>query len=210
MERLDRSDADPVVSPPQVEAREARWRPIAGIAAVFLVFVLVGSWPWISMVWTTLMEGSGPGELFASTERGNGSFRIRLDCHRERNGGFLPGAYYIFLAGPGESEEWTEFMRLRHDDQTPPLPDQIRFVSRDVGYAFMTWKYGVTTDGGATWTVWDASSDSQLGSSVNYGFIEDVEILPDGTGSMRLNNLAQQRGAPATLVTSDFGKHWSH
>jgi len=66
----------------------------------------------------------------------------------------------------------------------------------------------VTTDGGARWSVWDATHDLPNWQCFNYRFIQDVTITEDGHGVMRLNPIENQRGEVPELRTNDYGTHW--
>ena len=84
----------------------------------------------------------------------------------------------------------------------------MRFVDEQVGYLFAGWKYTVTTDGGATWSVWDAEKVWPEWCC-NYGLIEDVQLNSDGTGMMTLRPTNGRRGEGPTIRTKDYGKHWT-
>jgi len=59
------------------------------------------------------------GALAESWETSNQLFRVRVDRHYEENGGFVPGAYYVFRSAPTGSDAWHDFMMFRHDDPVP-------------------------------------------------------------------------------------------
>ena len=105
------------------------------------------------------------------------------------------------LVGVGEGDRLAHLLERR--DQPPPVG---LFVGEQVGYLFMGWVYAVTTDGGRTWSVWDASKELPQWRT-NYRLIEDVTLGADGTGKMLLNPLEPQPSRPE-LVTDDFGRHW--
>ena len=171
---------------------------IAPIIIIFiaLVVVAIGTYkPWI-------------GAVTESWEAQNDNFKIRVE-RRAENCLFLCGAYYIFQSSPASSDSWREIMTFRHDDSNPIPRDQVRFVNDRIGYVFMGWKYSVTTDGGATWSIWDATNDLPNWECCNYGLIKDVLIAPDGTGVMTLNPISQRRGEVPELHTKDFGQHWN-
>jgi len=73
----------------------------------------------------------------------------------------------------------------------------------------MGWMFAVTTDGGATWSVWDAKKDLPNWQCCNYGLIKDVRLDSKGTGVMILNPIPQRRGEVPELHTNDFGRHWN-
>src|SRR5205809_6977236 len=118
---------------------------IAVSALVFGIFV-AATWPAALLF---LPPRIGP--IAETWETTNGSFRIRVDRHNEENGGFVPGAYYVFRSAPVGSEAWRDIMTFRHDDPNPIPRDQVRFLNDRVGFVFMGWMYAVTSDSGATW-----------------------------------------------------------
>ena len=76
-------------------------------------------------------------------------------------------------------------MTFRQDDPIPIRRSQVRFVNERVALVYMGWMCATTADAGATWSVWDAHSDSPKWCC-NYELIEDVRLEPDGTGTMTL------------------------
>ena len=148
------------------------------------------------------------GEITETYETSNHAFRVRVNRHAEENGGFVGGAYYVFQSAPTGSDQWRDIMVFRHDDPNPIPRDQIRFVSESAGYAFMGWMYAVTTDAGASWSVWDAQRDLPKWQCCNYGLVSDVKLEADGAGAMRLNPIPGRSGEVPELRTNDYGKHW--
>ena len=142
-------------------------------------------------------------------ETANQSFRVRIDQHAERVPFPVPGAYYVFQSAPSGSNTWREIMTFRHDDPVLIPREQVRFINDRAGYVFMGWMFAVTTDGGASWSVWDASKDLPNWACCNYGLIRAVHLAPDGTGVMILNPIDERRGEVPELHTNDFGRHWN-
>jgi hypothetical protein len=136
----------------------------------------------------------------------NHTFRIRVTAYPEENGWFIAGAYYVFQCTRVTDGNWREIMTVRHDDPVKIPREQVRFVSDQVGYVFMLYNYAVTVDGGATWSVWYAPKDLP-GWRAMRADIDDVQILRDGSGRMRLRSATDQP-APE-LHTTDYGKHWN-
>lgn len=112
----------------------------------------------------------------------------------------------MFQAAPEGSKDWREIMSLRQDDPVPIPRNQIRFVNDQIGYIFMVYNYAITTDGGATWFVWNIVEDLP-GWHQNRVAIEEVQIAPDGKGVMMLTSFSKQK-AP-NLYTEDYGRNWS-
>jgi len=139
-------------------------------------------------------------------ETTNQTFKVRVTAYAEENGGFVGGAYYVFEASATGSDIWREIMTVRHDDAVKIPREQVNFVTDQVGYAFMLYNYGVTVDGGSTWFVWYAPKDLQHWRDTRAN-LEKVQILPDGTGTMRLRSSTDQ--AAPELHTNDYGLHWN-
>lgn len=136
----------------------------------------------------------------------NEVFQIRVVSRYERM--LMPGMYFIFEAAPAGSKDWSEVMTFRHDDPGWIRRDQVHFVNSRVGYAFMGWMYAVTTDDGASWSIWDAVKDLPGWECCNYSLIKDVTLAPDGTGMMILNPIPGRNGEVPELHTSDYGRSW--
>lgn len=148
------------------------------------------------------------GEMLETWETANTPFKIRVDRHAERNGGFVPGAYYVFQSASADSDQWREIMTFRHDDPVEIPREQVRFASEQVAYVSMSWMYAVTTDGGNSWRVskmWDFLPKDE---KCLYGCIEDLRIDANGAGEARLNIIASPKDKLKILETSDFGKTW--
>ena len=137
------------------------------------------------------------------------AFTIRLSAFHEENGGFVPGAYYRFESLPRDGKASVQAMEFRHDDDVPLPSQNVRFVTADVAYLFMGWKYAVTTDRGKSWSVWNAETDLPNWKYANYGLIARVEVGSNGIGKMILNPIPGHPGEVNQLFTSDFGRHWT-
>lgn len=138
-------------------------------------------------------------------ETANDTFRIRVTAHPEENGGVVGGAYYVFWCVREGEANWREIMTVRHDDPVKIPREQVRFISDQVGYVFMLYNYAVTVDGGITWFVWYGPEDLPHWRQTRAN-IDNVRILPDGTGTMALKS-STDLAAPE-LHTKDYGKHW--
>lgn len=148
------------------------------------------------------------GAPIESYETANSKFKIRITSYDEL-GAYLRGTYYVFATSQIGSDAWAEFMTVRHDDR-PDIPqEQVRFVSDEIGYVFMAWKYAVTLDGGRTWSVWDAQNDLPNWQCCNHSLILDVRIGTDGLGTMKLNLIPERDGGSAAFQTKDYGLHWT-
>lgn len=148
------------------------------------------------------------GDPLEKWETANGKFRIRVTAYREL-GAYLSGTYYVFDSTQAGSDAWTEFMTVRHDDRRDLPREQVRFISDQIAYVFMGWKYAVTRDGGKNWSVWDAQNQLPNWRCCNYGLIQDLRIEIDGVGIMKLNPISKTEGVTSALQTKDFGIHWT-
>lgn len=170
----------------------------------FMPIILVGI-AIIAVVTCAHSQGSRMGQReIERWETTNNRFKIRVIAHPEE-GGFVGGAYYVFQSTGTDNDNWHEIMIVHHDDPVKIPREQIRFVSDRVGYVFMLYNYAVTLDDGITWSVWYAPSDLPQWRDTRAN-IENVQILPDGTGTMSLRTSTDEK-APE-LYTSDYGKHW--
>jgi hypothetical protein len=145
------------------------------------------------------------GEALDRWETSNNTLKVRVTEYSEK-GRTLPGAYYVFESTAVGSDEWHEIMTLRHDDQVPIPREQVRLQTDAFGYVFMVYKYAVTTDGGTTWSLWDAIQDIPDWQH-NRAVIKEIQIATDGIGTMTLTPYTY-RGTPE-LHTKDYGRHWS-
>jgi len=149
----------------------------------------------------------GRGAVLEKWETENKIFRIRVTSSEE-TGAYLNGAFYHFESAASGSNDWREIVTFRHDDR-PQIPrEQVRFVNDRIAYLFMGWVYAVTTDGGANWSVWNATGDLPNWQCCNYQLIRDVQLNTDGVGTMKLNPIAQRAGEVPQLHTRDYGRHW--
>jgi hypothetical protein len=148
-------------------------------------------------------------KIIEAWETTNGTFKIGVRVYPEENGGFVPGAYYVFRSAQLTSDGWQEIFTFRHDDPVPIPQKQIHFVSDKIGYVFMGWMYASTTDGGSKWSVWSAEKDLPGWQCCNYRLIQDVSVAPNGVGTMKLNPIPGRSGELPELRTKDYGRHWS-
>jgi hypothetical protein len=175
-----------------------RYLPIALALAAVVIFTADCS----------VLSGPRMANVTDSFDTANRTFKLRVDRHAEV-GGFVNGAYYVFRSAPVGSDNWQDIMTFRHDDPNPIPRDQVRLLNERVGFVFMGWMYAVSTDGGTTWTVWDAKRDLPNWQCCNYRLIANVQLNADGNGTMTLSPIQDRRGEVPQLRTSDFGRHWS-
>jgi hypothetical protein len=148
-----------------------------------------------------------PGRQLGMWETSSNGLRIRIVQYDEE-GALLAGTYYLFESAKPGTNEWQQIVMFRHDDR-PPIPrDQVRFVGDDVAFVFMGWVYAVSTDRGASWSVYDATRNLPGWRCCNYGLIKNVDLWPDGTGVMTLKPILGRTGEVSELRTRDYGVHW--
>lgn len=148
------------------------------------------------------------GELLETWETSNTPFKIRVNKHAESNGGFVPGAYYVFQSSVSGTDNWREIMTFRHDDMVEIPREQIRFANEQVAYVYMGWMYAVTTDGGAKWNVSAISDLIPDGSNCGYDCIKDFQIDSNGMGEAKLRLIGNTKNGLKVYEITDFGKSW--
>ena len=169
-----------------------------------LTFILV-----LTIIFVVVSRRPSPGAVLGQWKNGNGIFDVRITAYREKNGGFVRGAYYEFASTASGQTDWHKIMVFRHDDPIPIPRNQTVFLSSKVAYVFMGWMYAVTTDGGHTWSAWSAERDLTGWKCCNYALIREVRIHASGVGRMVLNPIPNRPGEVPALFTKDYGRHWS-
>src|SRR5262245_42343967 len=143
------------------------------------------------------------GSVVDVWESSNGAIKIRVTKYDETPKIIVPHTYFGLEAAVPGSSEWREVLQWKVDDPIPIQRQQVRFVAEHVAYAFGNATFVVTTDGGRTWTDWDAAK--HLGD-LNPTMISDVHIGSDGAGWMKVKRRAREDDI--SLTTQDFGKSW--
>jgi len=169
------------------------------IAVGLVTILLIGCW---------MFTRPKKGKLVESWDLPGKTLKFRIEAYCERNT-FVGGAYYDFRSAPATSENWQTIMTFRNDDAVPIPQRNVRFVNEQVAYAFIGWKYAITTDAGRTWNVWNAEKDLPGWQCCNYRLIDDVEVRPDGSGKMIMEPIPGRSGELPELHTADFGRHWT-
>ena len=134
------------------------------------------------------------GRLMDRWETEHDGFKIRVTEYEEKNPTVLTSFFYVFESVPVGENHWSEVMTFVHTDDVGLLKDQVRFGDDRIAYFCIAWKYAVTTDGGRTWSQWDAEKELPDCNYCNYQLIRDVKLHIDGTGRMMLD-----RGAMRSL-----------
>jgi hypothetical protein len=146
------------------------------------------------------------GDVVESWEATNHTLKVRVRKFKERPDLIvMPNFHFSFEVAAPQSKQWREIMSWIVDDPIPVQRQQVQFVSERVVYAFGNWQYVVTTDGGRTWSVWDAKRKIPR---FRIALIAKVHILPDGTGEMVVTGKSDSEISDVSLSTTDFGVHW--
>lgn len=172
---------------------------IIGISAILIIFACLATLRLNSV-------STEKGELFDEYLLVGENFNLRVTAYYEK-GFFLPtpGAFYTYQYQIGTGEDWYEITTFRHDDQIVIPRNQLCSVNSNIAYFYIGWIYGITTDGGKTWAIWDAEKDLDGWQPANYSLIEDIQLSGDGKGIMYLNPI---RFSSEKLLTEDFGRTW--
>jgi hypothetical protein len=155
-----------------------------------------------------LLSCARQGAELSRWENVDTAIHIRI-VERAEVGNFLNGAYYLFESRSMSENEWHHVMTFRHDDQVGIPKDSTVVKNSSIAYVFMGWMFGVTTDSGRTWSVWNAKDDLPGWSCCNYRLIRSVDLDGNGTGTMTLNPISGRAGEVPKLYTNDFGRSWT-
>jgi hypothetical protein len=178
------------------------------IASIGLVLVL--AFFFAPVVLTRLMFGSGAGRgrVTDNWETANNNFKVRVGAYEEKHPVTLHRFNYVFQTSTAGANDWREVMDTWMDDDIPIPHDSVRFLSDNVGSISMGEIFAATTDGGRSWSVWDAKKEVPNWQCCNQAFIKEVHIASDGGGEMLLSPGFNQ--IPVTkLHTKDFGMNWN-
>jgi len=152
------------------------------------------------------------GEQFEQCTRQNPSFALRITAFHER-GAFLyaPRGYYRYEVKTGSDYWWRKIAMFQLPVPDPIPKGHFQSVTDSLAYFYHGHIFGVTTDGGTTWSIKGGKNGPIFSGhafpDAAYADIEMVTIGPDGAGVMRLSNF--DKSLPSyTLSTIDFGKTW--
>jgi hypothetical protein len=162
-----------------------------------------------SLLTLLLASGCGyPGGQVSAHQVPLGPGDVRIVEREESGLLFVPGAYYVVESRTSASSRWRNVLTFRQDDQTGISERAVTVLNEQTAFVILGWMYAVTTDGGEHWTAWDAKVDLDGWQCCNFGLIQRVELMPDGTGVMHLKVIDPGRGEVPMLVTTDFGRTW--
>lgn len=150
--------------------------------------------------------GSQERPILDRWQTGNAVFEIRVTEYEEKHL-VLSKFHYVFEVKRRGTNDWHEIMTARNDDDIPIPREQVRFLSDRVAYVFMTTKYSITTNGGDLWAVWEADETTANLQYPGQAFIKDVNMKPDGTGTLLLALLSGEKQVKQ-FRTEDFGHLW--
>jgi hypothetical protein len=163
----------------------------------------------LSMGLFIVMLGCEPSfkreDAFATEEKGNSTFSVRVTAYRERRdfAQVLGCAYYVFEAKNRDERAWKQFMIYKYDDPISIDTNGIVLVNERTGYIFMLRKFAVTTNGGISWSIWDAGNIQPSKADLSCR-IQTVNIAENGTGAMDM----KCNESETVLSTKDFGVTW--
>lgn len=163
----------------------------------------------LSICVTTLFAfGCTPQErpILDRWQTGNPVFEIRVTEYEEKHFP-LSKFRYVFETNRRGSTDWREIMTARRNDDVPIPRDQVRFLSDQVAYVFMSDKYAVTTNGGDSWSVWEANQATASLQYPSQSFIKAVKLDLDGSGNLQLAMRSGDKQVKQ-FRTEDFGHSW--
>lgn len=149
-------------------------------------------------------------EMYDQIEVRNQTFKIRITAYTEK-GVLLPGVYFVLRSAPVNSDQWKDVLAVHGDEPIPLRREQLGLVTDRTGYGFIGTHYLLTTNAGNDWSSWDAEKhlpDDEYQRTNRARYIEEVQILPDGNGRLRLGRFSSERERGPDLFTSNYGLHW--
>ena len=146
-------------------------------------------------------------EVIESYTADGATFRLRVREFNEEHPVLLSKCYFVVEYAPAGTESWRELATDITDDDIPIPSDHIRFIDDMTAYVFLWRLFASTTDGGRTWSVWDAREEVLDWECCNQAYIKALEVGGNGKGSMTLAPKFRDIEV-RELHTSDFGKHW--
>jgi hypothetical protein len=181
--------------------------PAFGALILPISFLLFLQWSWTrESLWRPYGDR---GKSYESFERANSTFKVRATAYYEE-GVYMPGAYFAFQSSSAGLDDWKEFAVFRTDDAIPIPHENLRLVSEQIAYVYMTDGYFVTVDGGRSWSKWKPALPPPIGEGV-YWAIKALNVEPDGSGTANLWKYDEGVKDIVTLEvrTGDYGRHWS-
>ena len=148
---------------------------------------------------------NSPRTIFRTWRFSNESMRIRVLAY-DLKGIDPPGLYYSFQSFDDQWKEWQTVMTLQQGGDLLAPSDNVHFISRNSAYIAIGPLFGVTLDGGKSWSTFDAGRDLESVPCFEQVNIERVSIDQSGAGSLSLR--LSSNNSTKELSTGDFGSHW--
>ncbi|OHB82194.1 MAG: hypothetical protein A2W31_16155 [Planctomycetes bacterium RBG_16_64_10] len=153
------------------------------------------------------------GKQFDQCILQNSGFAIRITAFHERGAVFAAsGGFYRYEVKTGSDYWWRKIAMFRLPVPDPIPKGHFQTVTDSFGYFYHGHVFGVTTDGGTTWSIKGGDNGPIFsGHAFPYAYIEMVTIGRDGTGVMRLSDYDPTilKSLPShNLSTIDFGQTW--
>jgi hypothetical protein len=153
------------------------------------------------------------GKQFDQSVLQTSSFTLRITAFRERGAIFAASGGYYRYEVKTESDYWWRKIALFRLPTPDPVPNgQFQLVTDSFAYFHHGHIFGVTTDGGTTWSIKGGDNGPIFsGHTFPYADIETVTIDQDGTGVMCLSDYDPLKltALPShNLSTIDFGETW--
>jgi hypothetical protein len=147
------------------------------------------------------------GHIFSTTSPSfNNKKILQVVSHNEKNCLFWCGTVYVFQTPRNGS--WQEITSFRSDKAIEFPNRNLKIENEDFAYFSIGWKFGVTTDGGRNWSIWNAEDNDLMKNALDYDLIEKVTVEEDGRGKMFFNSIGKDRSGISSLRTEDYGKTW--
>lgn len=157
----------------------------------------------VVVIWYQMTPRSlGRGAAYETKSFEDRKVIFRTTAYHEKVSGLaLPGSFLVFEGRPRSSGTWTLLFEWSRDDPSSIPEPHVRFVTDDLAFLFTDTRLAVTSDGGQTWSTWDAAG-------TYFARIHQVTLSIDGTGSLVLQPYRDDT-RKVILRTSDSGRHWS-
>lgn len=150
-----------------------------------------------------------PGKAFDTFEKKiNENYSIRVIGYQVKCFGICDADYVIESINNNSGYPNRILYEFKNNDPYD-IPEE-NFIVKNDKLAYFWWSYifGITTDGGKTWTVFNTLEDQEIRNSVSYINIDNVEINNNGVGKMHFKQYEGKKNKIDFLETKDFGKSW--
>ncbi len=150
-------------------------------------------------------------QLYESRETNAGGVEFRIRAWKEPGfSSHAPGGIYEYEYRIPPAKTWSPITRFRYAAPEPIPQSQICAIDNQRVYFFHKFIFGITEDGGKSWTI---RGEPELSFATLYQWrfpqIDHVDILTDGSGTMWVSPWPWMKLNQTNLVTHDWGKTWS-